>query len=260
MNSVLQDNLLMLLRIGVIPVLLISILLRNRRQKRLRAEKLAQSQSQRSASRRTAFDPAETRVEVLRDLLARFDAGDAFSGPTESAVTRGMIATRLAVALLSDGAGQEAELVLAQTLEAEDETTPDDRRAALMQLARLRVGQDRPEDARTCLSEAADLDLARLRAEARGDILHFADRLAANMAATIPPDLTDPKLPDYGPLSCLHLAGREADAREIATDVVARLDRALSETEDDPTGRVDGFPRDLLQQVRGKLAVMAQPD
>lgn len=256
MTSLPANAMLPLIKTALIPIILISIFLRNRRQRRQRAEAQDRGRDRRAASSRTPFNTAESRADVLDNLLARFDAGEAFAAPTGPAVTRGLIANRLAAALLADGDLEEAEHVLTGTLDATD-TAPEDRRQALMQMARLRVGQDRLPDARTCLSEAADLHLARLRSEARGDILHLAERLADFVAT---PDLTDPKLPDYGPLTCLQLAGRDAEAREVAADLVARIDRALAETADDPEGRVDGFPRDLLVGVRGRLAAFALRD
>lgn len=261
MSSPAASAMLPLLKIAVIPIVLLSIYLRNRRQRLKKAEALAQDRGARTEAPRSLLDLSETDTDRLRALLARRDAGERFHTPDGADVSRGMIANRLADALLADGALDEAAALLSGLLAVApgEDMSSDDRHGALVTMTRLRAKQGLEAEARECLSQAADLQLSRLRQEARGDVLLLAERLADG-ADQFPctPALDDPRLAQCGPLSCLRAAGRGQEAQDLTADLIARIDRALAETEGDPSGKVDGFPRHLLIKVRADIARLGQ--
>ena len=249
------SSLLPLLKIAIVPIMLMSILLRNRAAKRRRATD--------EAVQKAAVQSARTAVVTLEGLdsaglgavMDRLEAGEPMQDRDGHALILSRVAVVRADALWAEGRSGPAQEVLSRALDTE--MTERDRAAALLRLARLEARQGRDEAARGHVSEAADLLLSLRRTEARGDILHLAERLADDvLASAADAHLSDPRLTDYGPLLCLRLAGRETEARDIASDLVTRVDRALVETAGDPTGRVDGFPRDLLIKLRGRLSVL----
>lgn len=245
-----QDTLYTLLRIGIVPVMLGSVYLRNRSARRRKARERAEQRDETRAVRRTVVDLDAAGSEALRAALDRLDAGDIVTSPQGASLGRWRIVATLADALMVEGREDEAEAVLRGAEDAGDA----DRWPALTRLARLRFARGQPDAARAIMSDVADLRLAEMRTAARGDILYLAELMARDGGDH--PDLNAPDLDTYGPLRCLRLAGRGGDAKDLADDLIARIDRALAETESDPSGKVDGFSRDLLIAVRGRLAVL----
>lgn len=251
MNGLLPDSVMSALRIGIVPVILISIYLRNRSARRRAVLAQRQAREETRAPRRRVVEVGALDAAALRAALGHCDAGDILTTAQGEPLTRWQIVAALADALTADGREAEAE---AELVAAEHATDPA-RWPALIRLARRRAGQGREAEARALLSEVAEIRLAQIRSEARGDILLLAERLAEDQPT--PPDLHDTALATYGPLRCLRLAGRAGDAVALLDPVLPAIDRALAETVNDPTGKVDGFPRSLLAELRNRLPLLA---
>ncbi|RFU12163.1 hypothetical protein DZD18_13410 [Rhodobacteraceae bacterium W635] len=247
-----QDSLMMLLRIAVVPILLITIYLRNRAVRRRRAAQAA-SPAPDAPPPLPPIDPDTAEEAQLRAALGRARAGDRVTSNRGEALTRWQLAGALAALLLSQGRQDAAEDVL-QGVQAAAEPG---RWPALLQLARVWATAGQGDAARALLAEAAELRLAMMRSSARGDPLHLAELLAEDPPH--PRDLHDPALARAGPLCWLVLAGRDGDARALVRTLLPRLDRALAESAGDPTGKVDGFPRPLLADLRQRLAATGAP-
>lgn len=245
-----QDTLYTLLRIGIVPVMLGSVYLRNRSARRRKAREKAEQRDETRAVRRTVLDLDAAGSEALSTALDRLDAGDIVTSPQGAPLVRWRIVATFADALMAEGRADEAEAVLRGAEDSGDA----ERWPALTRLAPLCLARGHPDAARAIMSDVADLRLAEMRTAARGDVLYLAELLARE--GDDYPDLNDPELDAYGPLRCLRLAGRGDDAKDLADDLIARIDRALAETEADPSGKVDGFSRELLIALRGRLAVL----
>lgn len=247
MNGLAQDNLMTLLRIGIVPILLITIYLRNRSARR-RAQAPVKTPDKPRKPPLPPLDPDTAGEAALRAALERSIEGDGITSHRGAALTRWQLAAALADRMLTEGRRDEAEEVLQGAEEAADAG----RWPALLRLARVRAGDGQRDAARTLLSQAADLRLTEMRTASRGDPLHLAELLAHD--TPIPRDLHDPALVDTGPLGWLVLSGLGDDARALIDSLLPPLDRALAESVGDPTGKVDGFPRALLHEVRDRLA------
>ncbi|PIV75644.1 MAG: hypothetical protein COW55_04685 [Rhodobacteraceae bacterium CG17_big_fil_post_rev_8_21_14_2_50_65_11] len=255
MNGFAQDNLMTLLRIGILPILLITIYLRNRsarRWKRAQAPVNAPDTSRKPPL--PPLDPDTAAEAALRAALARSIEGEGITSHRGAALTRWQLAAALADRMLAEGRHAEAEDALQGAQAAADAG----RWPALLRLARVRADNGQRDTARTLLSQAAELRLTEMRTASRGDPLHFAELLAHDKP--IPRDLHDPTLVHIGPLGWLVLSGRGDDSRALIDTLLAPLDRALAESAGDPTGKVDGFPRALLHDVRDRLAAARMAD
>jgi len=246
-----QDSLMMLLRIAVVPILLITIYLRNRAVRRRRTVQAA-SPAPDASPPLPPIDPDTADEAQLRAALARARANGRVTSNRGEALTRWQLAGVLAALLLSQGRRDAAE----DALHGVQEAAEPGRWPALLQLARIRATAGQEEAARALLAEAAELRLATMRSSARGDPLHLAELLAEETPH--PRDLHDPAIGRAGPLCWLVLAGRDEDARALVCMLLPRLDRALAESTGDPTGKVDGFPRALLINLRQRLAATAR--
>lgn len=243
-----QDTLMTLLKIGIVPVMLLSILWRNRREKCRRAEAEATLVSSRKQSRHEVIDPTTLDLDDLRAALNRLDGGTGLVTPRGEPIPEQRLRKDLADRLMDAGVFDEAELVL---------TDGPERDAGLILCrARLFAHRGRIDEARTALSDAADLQLAAMRQAARGMRVHLAEMLASGMPRTDEPKFSDPGLTRFGPLPCLHLAGRGEEARELAADLGAVLDRALTTQIKDADGRIDGLPIATVEKIRNTLSAV----
>lgn len=250
MNGLAQTSLLPLLKIAIVPVMLLSVLWRNRRDKRRRAEAEASVASDSKPSRREVIDPATLDPEALRAALDRLQGGTGFVTARGEAIPEQRLRKDLADRLMDAAQFDAADLVL---------TEARDRDAGLILCqARLCVHRGRIDEARTALSDAADLQLSALRQAARGMRVHLAEMLAEGMPEAEAPSLADADLTGFGPLPCLHLAGRSDEARALAAELLEVLDRALAIPIKDADGRIDGLPVATVQAIRDTLS--AVPD
>jgi hypothetical protein len=240
-----------LIKILIIPVMLLSILMRNRRDKRRRAEAEAAERRKRekAKTRRHVFDPATADPAALETALEQLDAGEVLVSPRGEDLGAATLYLALADALLAEDRVDDAEPPVRVVLAGDNH---DARADALLRLARIHALRSKDEDARALLSEAADLMLAALRRRARGNPRDLAQLMAEGLPDT-PPALSSADLADLGPLTCLQLSTRADEARALASDSAAVLERALADTADDPEGRVDGLPRALLETALARL-------
>jgi len=249
MNGLSQDSLLTILKIAIVPVMLLSILWRNRREKRRRAMAETQATTERSRSRREVVDLTALDVAGLRGALERAVEGLVFVTPQGHPLHDAAIRTTLAVALMDAGRFEAVGPLL---------TVGDDRDPGLLLCrARLYVHQGQEPEARAMLSEAADLQLAEMKQAARGMRVHLAEMLAEAVPTGAAPGISDLRLTDFGPLACLYLAGRGDAAQALAAELVDALDRALASVAVMDDGRIDGLPRSTVEQVRQTLSGVA---
>lgn len=254
MNGLSQDSLLTLLKIAIVPVMLLSILWRNHREKRRRAEATAAATSERKRRRHEVVDLATLGPEPLEALLARRAEGTDLVTPRGQPISDALLRNTLAERLMDAGRFDAADGVLSRGADSDGARMDA---GLILNRARLFVHKGRLAEARDALSDAADLQLAALRQAARGIRAHLAEMLAEGMPETDPPRLDDPGLARLGPLPCLHLAGRGEEARVLASELLAVLDRALAAPALDEDGRVDGLPVATLQRIRATLSRVA---
>ena len=181
-------------------------------------------------------------------------AGDRVTSHRGRALTRWQLAAALAACLLSQGRRAEAE----DALQGAQEAAEADRWPALSQLAQVRAAAGQGDTARDLLAEAADLRLATLRASARGDPLHLAELLAEDTRPRA--TCVTRRSPMPARYAGSSLPGAAQEARALVGKLLPPLDRALAESAGDPTGKVDGFPRALLADLRQRLAATVADD
>lgn len=248
MNGLSQDTLMTLLKIAIIPVMLLSILWRNRREKRRRAEAEIAEKQERSAVRRDVVDLGSADVAALQSALDRVEGGACLVSPRGLPLTAPRLRRALATALMDAGRFDEAGPVLSGAAETDDDPQ--------MTLCRARLHAHRGDDetARALLSEAADHQLSEARTASRGLRVHLAELLADGLSdeAMMRP-LHETRLSMLGPLDCLVLSGRGSEARALTDEMLTALDRAIDESAADPDGRGGGLPRAALEAAKSAL-------
>ncbi|MGI3183653.1 hypothetical protein [Nioella aestuarii] len=237
-----------LLKIAIIPVMLLSILWRNHREKRRRADALAAEKQERSAVRRDVVDLGSADVAALQMALDRVDRGDCLVSPRGLPLTAPRLRRALATALMDADRFDEAAKVLAGA--AEDDDDPQ----MMLCRARLHAQRGGDENARALMSGAADRQLSEARTASRGLRIHLAELLANSVSdeARVLP-LHETRLSMLGPLDCLVLSGRGSEARALTDEMLTALDRAISESTADPDGRGGGLPRAALDAAKSAL-------
>ena len=247
MNSLSQDSLLMALKIAIVPVMLLSILWRNRREKRRRAQALTKERAERGAVRREVVDLGSADIGALRAALEKAETGADLVSSRGEKLTARRLRRELARAQMDAGLFDDAARILTAD-EAEGDVP------MLLCLARLRVHQGQDEAARRALSDVADLGVAEARTASRGLRAHLAELLALSLTdQTGPLSLRGSDLSALGALECLVLSGRWDEARALTDEMLSVLDRALAESERDPEGRGGGLPRAALVASRSAL-------
>ena len=99
MNGLSQETLLMALKIAIVPVMLLSVLWRNRLEKRRRTEATEQEQLARSArARREIIDLPATDISGMQMALDRLRNGAFLVSPRNEPVTEPMLRGALAAA------------------------------------------------------------------------------------------------------------------------------------------------------------------
>lgn len=249
MTGLSQDTLLMILKIAIVPVMLLSILWRNRREKRRRANTAAEDQAARSASaRREVIDLGSADIAGLKTALCRVTSGACLVSPRNEPVTEPALRSALATALMDAGRFDAASEVIGAADASDD---PD----LLICLARLDLHRGDETGAISRLSRAADLKLAVLRQASRGVRLHLAELLAQSLSDAMPPlTLQNTRLSGLGPLDCLILSGRAAEARSLLEELVPLLQRGIAESAGDPEGRAGPLPRQAAEAALSRLS------
>jgi len=252
MNGSLQDMLPTILKIGAIPLILLSVLLRRRSDRQRRAAAVEAARDTGGRRTRSVFDLDEADIGAIQTGLERLADGEVLVTSRGQEITTHHLRGRLARRLLEAEEVTAAETIVEAMLDAAPDPAPD-RAEPLLLLARIRAMQGREAKARACLSQAADHDLAALRLAARGSPVHLAELLAGGLPVGGPPDLLDPRLADYGPLPCLWLAGRQDEARALIAGLDPALDRALAGPSPEDGDRIEGLPRATVEAARDRL-------
>jgi hypothetical protein len=249
MTGLSQETLLMFLKIAIVPVMLLSILWRNRREKRRRADTAAEEQAARNASaRREVIDLRSAEIATLQAALDSVTSGACLVSLRNEPVTEPALRSALATALMDADRFDDAAGVIGG---ADQSCDPD----VVICAARLELHRGDETEAISRLSQAADLKLAALRQASRGVRLHLAELLAQSLSDALPPlTLQNTRLSGLGPLDCLILSGRDAEARSLLEELLPLLQRAIAESAGDPEGRAGPLPRQAAEAALSRLA------
>lgn len=247
MNNISQDALLMALKIAIVPVMLISILWRNRREKLRRTETATKERETRAVStRRDVVALSSLDIGGLETALDRVENGDCLVSPRNEPLTAAMLRRSLASALMDAGRLDEAEQVIGDVTNASP--------ALMLCAARLRALSGEDAAARKLVSTVADRKLEEMQAASRGLRSHLAEMLAETIATPRKLDSLDTRLlSEAGPLELLFVADRKEEALALAADLAAHLEKALQEGAGDPEFRVDGMPKAAVQKAHAAL-------
>ncbi|WP_306047614.1 hypothetical protein [Nioella sp. MMSF_3534] len=242
----------MILKIAIVPVMLLSILWRNRREKHRRAKADAEDRAaRRTPVRRDVVDLHSLDTSGLRDALARVESDGRLVSRRNEPVTAAMLRQALASSLMDEGALAEAADVI-------DSGSVDDL-PLLLCSARLHALSGNNDAARTLLSAAADRRFEDLQSASRGLPTHLAQMLADSLIEDLHLHHSN-RLSDAGPLNLLVLSGRSDEAQALARHSASELQRALQGADIDPEVRIDGIPQAALRQAQADLQCFAARD
>lgn len=251
MTGLSQDTLLMILKIAIVPVMLLSILWRNRREKRRRANTAAEDQAARNASaRREVIDLRSTDIATLQAALDSVTSGACLVSPRNEPVTEPALRSALATALMDAGQFDAASEVIGENA--------DDSPGLMLCAARLHALTGNEDAARHILAAVADRQVEAMRSASRGLKTHLAEMLAEPLkSAPKSISLSDSNLTEAGPLEILSLSGREDEAKALASELATVLDNALRSGGDDPELRIDGLPAAAVRRSLAALHVFS---
>ncbi|WP_131541875.1 hypothetical protein [Nioella sediminis] len=236
----------MILKIAIVPVMLLSILWRNRREKRRRAQTQDRQREERAPVRREVIDLPAADIPTLQEALNQVKGGACLVSPRNEPVTEPMLRRDLASALMDAGRVDAVSEVIGENA--------DDSPGLMLCAARLHALTGNEDAARQILSVVADRQLESKRIASRGLKTHLAEMLAEPLRpAPKSISLSDSALTEAGPLELLSLSGREDEAKALASELATVLDKALRSGGDDPELRIDGLP---VAAVRRSLATL----
>lgn len=250
MTGLSQDTLLMILKIAIVPVMLLSILWRNRREKRRRAKTRDRQREERAPVRREVIDLPAADIPTLHAALNQVKGGACLVSPRNEPVTEPMLRRDLASALMDAGQLDAASEVIGENADGSP--------SLMLCTARLHALTGNEDAARHILAAVADRQLEAMRIASRGLKTHLAVMLAEPLkSAPKSNSLSDSTLTEASSLELLSLSGREDEAKALASELATVLDKALRSGGEDPELRIDGLPAAAVRRSLATLHVFS---